>query len=170
MSVLQSLSPEQLAQLRTELNAMDLGDGTGRSPIRPRQLTDLRLQPRADDPRPHFEWSADSPRNVSLGPGTEYPKLMWHQTTGKEITVRSAAEQRQMADVYQLTPPNQAPLDPAERARLEFEALPEEERQIVLDLQRKARIERVHALLNTLPETQFAAVTDLPKVKKPKAS
>ena len=60
---LTSLTPEQIAYLRTQLDAMTPDGLRGPNQFRPRQLHDLRKQPSATDARPLFVWSADQPYN-----------------------------------------------------------------------------------------------------------
>src|SRR5882757_4365765 len=92
---LANLTPSEIASLRAQLLGApgSANDPTGRSPIKPRQLHDLRLLPTATDPRPMFIPSTETPRDWVVGPGTPFPKLLWHRTTGEERTVHTATEQ-----------------------------------------------------------------------------
>ena len=79
---LNHLTPDQIASLKTQLAQTDT---SGRSPIRARQLHDLRLLPTANDPRPTFFWSAEGSRDTVIT-HTEFGngKLMWSED-GVEI-------------------------------------------------------------------------------------
>lgn len=175
---LNSFNPDQLAQLKAVLDTMT--DVSGRSPMRPRQLHDLRLMPTANDPRPTFFWSAVSPRNaVDLGRTTAYPRLMWEASTGKEVTVGSAtAKPEENAAIvaaheargYVLTPPGNAEApDPADAMRDLLEGLSEKDRELVLHGARQARLAQIQTGLLELSdedrEALFAAFASEPKRK-----
>ncbi len=148
---LAQLTPDQLLALKQQLDG--LTDSSGRSPIRPRQLTDLRLLPTKDDPRPLFISSAEAPRDGrDLTKTTPYPKLMWHQDTGTEITVYSSAEERQMSDIYTLTAPAHRVLEPMDALKLELDSFSEEDRALILNAQKQTRIAELQAKLAGLSE------------------
>lgn len=153
---LTSLTPEQLRTLKTQLD--DLTDASGRSPFRPRQLSNLNLQPTATDPRPLFVWSAESPRNVDVSAQHEYPKLMWHRETGAEITVRSSADERQMSDLYQTEYPAAVVVDPMQDLKDQLDGLSESERALILSEQKKDRMASLQARLAALPEATLEAL------------
>lgn len=170
---LTSLSPEQLASLKAQLDS--LTDTSGRSPLKPRQLHDLRLLPTKDDPRPTFFWSAEPPRTaVDLTRTTVYPKLLW-STTGQEITVTSAAaEQSFTAQGYQDRPPADLPVpDPMDVLRAQLDALSPQDRELLIAAQQQDRIATLKAKLVALPEDQLAALlqtTEAAKGKKGKVA
>jgi hypothetical protein len=156
---LDSLSLEDLTALKAKLDG--LTDTSGRSPIRPRQLHDLRLVPTAADPRPTFYWSAESPRNAAdLSKTTPYPRLMWESKTGREITVMSAAAQETYtAQGFILTPPANAEApDPADVMRDMLEGLSEADRKLVLHGAHQARMEQIRDMLLQLSDAERAAL------------
>lgn len=154
MEALRGLTPDQLSGI--------LSQGYGRSPIKPRQLHDLRLLPKADDPRPLFLPSVDAPRDR---PETHspYPKLLWHTETGQEITVGSLEDEQKKGAAWTSVPPSSKPIDPVEQARLLFESLSEDDQRMVLDLQRKAKIDAANAALASLNPAQLAAAMQVPE-------
>ena len=168
---LQSLTPEQLIALKQQLDG--LTDTSGRSPIRPRQLHDLRLLPTKDDPRPLFIASAEAPRDGrDLTKTTPYPKLMWHQDTGEEITVYSSAEGRQKSDIYLTVAPAHRVLEPMEALKLELDSFSEEDRQLILDAQKQTRMQALQAKLAGLSDEardRLMAEVESGEKKAPKA-
>ena len=125
----------------------------GRSLLKPRQLNDLRLLPTADDPRPTFFWSADSPRDAGdLTKTTPYPRLLWHRDTGEEITVPTAEAHAQMGEEWLVLPPAQTAPDPMETMRAELDALTPEDRAVLIEGQRKARMAALQAKMAELPD------------------
>ena len=152
-----AMTPEQLTALKTALASVS--DVSGRSPVRPRQLHDLRLLPTATDPRPTFFWSAETPRDFVPGPSRPYPKLMWHRETDEEITVQSATEEAAKADLYTTDPPRvEFAASPMDIVRDALDALTEEERRFVLDAQKKERMDALTAKLALLPPEQIEAL------------
>ncbi len=127
----------------------------GRSPDRPRQLDDLRLQPTATDPRPTFFWSADAPRYGNMSAVTEFPKLMWHGETGEEITAYDEQEQRRrMVQGYVLSAPAAAAaVAPMDAIRAELAALSPEDRALVIEAQRQQRLQALQAKMASLDST-----------------
>ena len=154
---LNNLTPDEIASLKNQLNQTD---STGRSPIRPRQLHDLRLMPTATDPRPMFVWSAESPRDRGdLTRTTEFPKLMWHKSTGEEITVYTLEQQIEQGSIYTTQPPaNPVTLDPMEQLQDALAGLSESDRALVLEEQRKQRISALQNKLAALSEDQLEAL------------
>lgn len=146
LDALKGLTSEQLAGI--------LAQGHGRSPIKPRQLTDLRPLPTAQDPRPTF-FGVDAPRDV-LVTHSPFPRLMWHSETGQEITVFDEIEMQAKSPVYTATPPHFKPLDPVEKLRAEFEALSDDDKAFVLEMQRKARVDAVAGQMAGLSQAQIA--------------
>jgi hypothetical protein len=170
---LSSLSPDQLAGLKAQLDG--LSDTTGRSPIRPRQLHDLRLLPTATDPRPLFIPSAEAPRNATdLTRTTPYPRLLFDADTGVDVTAQDAPHHRRLlAEGYVEIAPVLAPVAPLESVQAEFHALSDEDQALVLEGQRQARIAALQAKLSALPESAVTALTadkeaDAPKRGRPR--
>ena len=170
------LSPELLAQIQAAIasGSLQLGNPGARSPERPRQLHDLRILPRADDPRPTFFWSAEAPRyGVDLTKTSEFPKLMWQGATGQEITVISVEEQqRRISMGYVLHAPASVVIDPMDVIRAEWETFSPEDQRLILESQKQERIGALMKKLSTLPESrlaEFAAIAEPPKAQKKSA-
>jgi len=152
---LANLTPTEIALLKQQLAQTD---DSGRSPIKARQLHDLRLLPTKDDPRPMFVWSAESPRDAGdLTRTSEFPKLMWHQTTGEEITVYTMEQQIEKGSFYVLDPPDLR-VDPIDKMRLELESLSPEDRALVVETQQKSRMAMLQAKLAALSEDDLHAL------------
>lgn len=153
---LSTLSADDLVALKARLDS--LTDVSGRSPMRPRQLTDLRLLPTATDPRPTFFMSAEPPRNAGdLTRTTPFPMLLWHQESGTEITVHSAKEQAVYeAAGYAGQPPFEIELDPMDVLAAQIEALSEGDRAALIESQRQDRIAAMRAKLAEMPEDKLA--------------
>jgi len=151
------LTPELLAQIQQLIRDGQVGSD-GRSPIRARQLQNLNLQPKHDDPRPLFVWSAESPRDLPPQSFKEYPKLLFHRVTGDEVTAHSAQEEQEFGETYAPTRPGQAPPPPAWQGLDEALAgLSDDERKQVEKLQRQARLQQLQAKLAALSETDLEA-------------
>lgn len=151
-------SPSDIAALKAMLAGTD---DTGRSPLRERQLHDLRLLPTKDDPRPTFFWSAESPRNApDLSQTKPYPRLMWHGTSGQEVTVKDVdGLATHTAKGFILTPPANAEApDPKEALRMAFEALSPEDRATLVAAQKQSRLDTIQAQLAELPEAELDAL------------
>ena len=160
IAALQALTPEQVQGLLSQ-------NTNGRSPMKPRQLHDLRLAPTATDPRPLFIPSAEGNRDVPER-HTPYPKLLWHRVTQTEITVQSEAEHRAKSAEYADVPPNFAAADPVELARAMFDALSPEDQQVVIEQQRKAKVDAVTSQLGRMTASQQAAALAQPPAAKPR--
>lgn len=158
LTALQNLTPEQLHGI--------LAQGHGRSPIKPRQLHDLRLLPTATDPRPLFIPSAEGSRDVPER-HLPYPRLLWHVETGQEITVHSLEEHQAKGEMWISTPPASQALDPVARAKEMFDALSPEDQALVLEQQRQARIASVTAAMGGLTATQAAEALGQPVKRGP---
>lgn len=154
---LNQIPPEMLSQIMALLQ----GEALNRSPFRPRQLNDLRLLPTAKDPRPTFFPSAEAPRDGSADVRfhTEFPKLMFHKDTGKEIRVEDAQEQAKKAtEGFILTAKPEPSTDPEEMALQAAEALmavlegltPKERAQVLSEQETRQR-ESIHAQFADLP-------------------
>lgn len=161
-SLLQSLKDLPADALQLLKSACDgLTDISGRSPFRPRQLSDLTLLPTKDDPRPTFFWSAEKPRNAGdLSKTTPYPRLMWSAQTGQEITVATkAAEQTYTAQGFIMTPPaNAAKPEPADEMREMLEGLSEKDRLLVLGRAHESRLDQMRDGLLKLSDAERTAL------------
>lgn len=154
-----TLNPSELAELTSST------DSSGRSPFRPRQLTDLRLMPRKDDPRPTFFATAEVPRDWNTTEQHEFPKLMW-SPAGVEVRIDAGkdAKMQELALEHKgylhTAPADESPLDAVER---EMAQLSEEDRTMVLEMQRKARMGRLQERIADLSDE------DLSKIAGPSA-
>lgn len=159
------LSPEQLNQIIEQLGLRQTDGRTSQT----KPITDLRLAPTATDPRPLFIPSAESPRNVDTTKVYDYPRLMFHGETGREITVYDAQhEAREAENGYQRIRPNIEAPDPIEAVRDELAELTPEERELVVTAQREARLKAVTARLAKLTDDELAAALDKTVVTMPK--
>jgi hypothetical protein len=152
---LTQFTPEQIAALKAQLSGVD---GTGRSPFRPRQLNDLRILPSATDPRPTFFWSATTPPDFVPGPYKEYPKLLWHQTTGQEVTAHNAEDEQRYGSEYASVPFASVPADPITDMATALAGLTPEEQAIILKEQKKDRLSQLQAKLSGLSEAELERV------------
>ena len=165
---LSTLTPDQIASLKAQLGIA--GDGSGRSPLKPRQLHDLRLLPTKDDPRPTFFWIEPPRTGEDLTKTTPYPRLMWHGTSGEEVTVYSASEQSTYTSTgYVLHAPVPASAqDPLDILRANLEAFSPEDRALLVAGQQQDRLAALRAQMAALKpeelETLLAGVeTETPK-------
>lgn len=167
---LSAFTPEQIASLKAAL----VSDTSGRSPLRDRQLHDLRLVPTKDDPRPTFFWSTESPRNAAdLTKTTLYPRLMWHSATGAEITVTSAAVEQSYTDQgFVVTPPaNAVAPDPMDTIRQQLESLSPEDRKLIVQAAQKDRLAKIQEAMAGLSEEDLTALAaSLEPAKKQKSA
>lgn len=159
-----SLTPQELAELTTET------DASGRSPVLPRQLHDLTLPPRADDPRPTFYQSNQVPRSWDTRTQHEFPRLMW-SPSGQEVTIPAGKDAQAQQTAFEKrgylhTPPaDESPMDAIER---EMRQLSDEDRQLVLEMQRKARMQRLEEKFAALSDEELATVGESKSVKAKK--
>lgn len=153
---LTSISSEDLQQLKTLL--ADMPDANGRSPMKPRQLHDLRLLPTKDDPRPTFFWSAETPRDHVVGPGKPFPRLMWHRVTNQEITVKSASEMELKLAEFTMDPPEMGPIDPQQELADLMAQLSDADRQLLLDSMQQTRMAAIQKQLDALSPDALADV------------
>jgi hypothetical protein len=169
-----ALNAELLAEIRAaiadgSLNTADLQGG--RSPFRPRQLHDLRLLPTKDDPRPTFFWSVEGPRNnPDAGKTFPYPRLLW-SADGEEITVQSEPEHKRMlAQGFLEMDPGTAVVDQSETIRLMLERLSPADRALVIDGQKKARMNAIQEQMAELSAEDLEAVLASFEPKKAKSA
>ncbi len=157
------LSQEDLVTLRALLTGAtdSFGlDALGRSPIRDRQLTNLNLPPRADDPRPTFFWSAESPRNGGdLTKTKPYPRLMW-SPAGVEVTAPNLkAQETYTAQGYVLLPPADQPApDPVDDLTAALDALSDADRKALFASVQASRIAALQEKMSALTDEQIAAI------------
>lgn len=159
-----ALNPDLLAEIKQaiadgQLNMAELQQD-GRSPHRPRQLHDLRLLPSKDDPRPTFFPSAEAPRNDG-GASMKtfpYPRLLW-SSSGEEMTVHNEKEHRERVKMgYLETDPGTVVLDSAAQMRAMLEKLSPADRDLVINGQKKARMQAIQDQLAELSDADLDAV------------
>ena len=165
---LSQFSADQLEALKALISQQLGAAGDGRSPFRPRQLHDLRLQPTKDDPRPTFFWSADPPRTQAPPRPRAYPKLRWHAETGQERTIRTPQELAALGADWIDHPPVMTPETAEERVARALAELSPEDREMVLEANRQAKLARLQRDLADLSEVQAGRVLneDAPKRRK----
>ena len=156
---LNNLTPSEIASLKAQLLGGPGGtDPSGRSPLKPRQLHDLRLMPTANDPRPMFIPSAETPRDWIVGPGTPYPRLMWHTVTGEERTVHTKDEQCQYEGEWTVDPPVASAPNPMADLAEALEQLTADERALVVQAQQADRMKAIQAKLAAMSPEQVEAL------------
>lgn len=144
-----------LSQLPAEIQALVNGGQGQRSPIR-KPLTDLRppMTAKGRLNRPHFEWSADPDPNPPAI--TSATHLFW-DATGVEHAVTDEGLGNVPKD-WTTSPPMAHALSAMERAQAELMMLSPEDRQFVLDAQKKTRLDRIREQLSGLSATDIAAI------------
>lgn len=161
-------TPDQLAQIQELMRSGALTSGDGRSPNRPRQLTDLRLLPTATDPRPLFLPSAESPRDQDVTKTFPYPRLLW-SPEGEEITVYRASEHHERVNEgYSEVAPVRETVPTAVSVRDELAQLTPEERELVLEAQRQQRLRKLQDKIANLSDMDLetALLTVAQQVKR----
>ncbi len=147
---------QRLAQLEAQVGGKPL-DFRSR-PHPKRQLDDLRLMPTADDPRPSFFMSAETPRGWDTSKPGPYAQLMWNRDTGDEITVHSEAERAAHADAYTTDPPMNRIVTQAQAVADLLASLSPEDRMAVIKAQQARRLEAASAAMAGLTDDQLDAV------------
>ncbi len=150
---LANLPLSELQALKAQLDG--LTDVSGRTPIRPRQLHNLLLMPTDKDARPTFFWSAESPRDTYVT-HSPWPALLWHNDTGREITVSGAEERAKYGEEWISTPPAALVIDPLSNIQDAFAGLSDEEQQLIMEAQKRDRIAKMQAKLADLSEEDLA--------------
>jgi hypothetical protein len=145
----------RLQQLESQVSGMP---ASGRSPIRARQLHDLRLTPTDKDPRPTFFMSTETPRDWDVSKPGAYAQLMWNKQTGDEITVHSEQERAAHADQYTTEPPSKRKLTQAEMVADILQSLSPEDRALVVKAQQAKRLEAATDAMAGLTDEQLSAV------------
>jgi len=167
---LDALTPDKINELLALLEAQKAGTLGTRSPI-PQQLKDLRA-PQSEKGklhRPAFSWSADADPLAPPYVRQEFPKLLFHARQGEIVVVNQEALEA-LGDGWQETPVQNAHVTPYDAARAEFESLSEEDRALVLELQREARIKRVQAAMAGFSDSELASLKTATSDVSPKRS
>ncbi len=163
---IKSLTPEDIETLRGLIGNANINEQmrTGRRKI----LTDLRAPSTAAGRlyRPHFEWSADDPGGQVIPP---FPRLYWDEN-GVEGRFESQADMdARMQENWTLLPPNQVPLTKQQMIDRELASLSPEDRDFLLDAQKKARIGRLQDLMSGMSAADVNAAIGIDKPKGKKA-
>lgn len=149
---LDQLPPEVIALLQHQGQQLQ----GSRSPIR-KPLDDLRepSSPKERLNRPQFHWSAD-PDEAGKRPYKyhPYPKLLWN-ASGEEVLVKDAAAERALGDGWRDVPPT-ASNNPVDDLMAEINMLTAEERMMVIESQRQARVARLQAKMDRLSDADIA--------------
>lgn len=152
---LDQLSPEVLALLQQQ----GVQTPGSRSPMR-KPLSDLRepSSPKDRINRPQFHWSAD-PDEAGKRPYKyhPYPKLLWN-ADGQEVLVKDFAAEKALGDGWYDTPQTVSAANSVDELTAELTLLTAEERMMVMDAQRQARLSRLQAKLDHLSEDELAQV------------
>ncbi len=151
--LLAQFTPEQIAALTEAL----LAANRNRTPVRPRQLHDLRLLPTKDDARPLFLLSTEAPRDgTDLTRTTPFPALLWHKSTGEEITVHSAKEKAERGPEWVSTPPEHRVLTPVLELSELMAGLSDHEREVLFKDQHQSRMDTLKERLAGLTPEEVA--------------
>jgi hypothetical protein len=129
----------------------------GRSPVM-KPLRDLRAPTTAKGRlnRPHFEWSAEDDGQTFIAP---FPRLYWNER-GHEVRIED--EEDLLARVkpdWTDRPPITHQQTERDRADALLASLSPEDRQFVLEAQRKTRLDRIRETLSGLSAADIAALT-----------
>ena len=152
-----ALTPEQMQQIQRMINE-GLISPSGRSPIRDRQLHDLRLVPTATDPRPLFVPSAEAPRDAKPYVYTKWPSLRWHKETGEERLVSNARESDALGADWGEEPHHMKPADPLAGVQEALAVLTESERDAIMNNQQDLRTKRLVDQVSTLSHADLETV------------
>lgn len=165
---LSNLTPADIESLRAALGVAPSADART-SPIR-KQLDDLRepRNPKARLGRPNFFWSVDeeTPQPFVYH---AYPKLKFRlDDAGKlvEALVPNPSSEASLGAEWMDAPPVTAPVSSQEQMRAELDALSDEDRQFVLEAQRKARMDRLTAKLSGLSDADLSRLSPESAVAK----
>ena len=160
LEALKSLIAEQPGVLESLVN-----DNRTRT-LPGRQLHDLRLLPTAKDARPLFLPSAETPRDF-VDRQLPYPKLLW-RPDGTELTVKDRKQHDAMLaeGCLELCPTSRV-LTPQERLEDLLAQLSPEDRELVIEQQRKTRLDAIQAQLAQLSPDELMAVTGEAPKRKP---
>jgi len=150
-------SPEQMAEIQRMINEGMISQ-TGRSPLRDRQLHDLRLVPTATDPRPLFIPSAELPRDAKPYVYTKFPSIRWHRETGAEVSVKDAKAAAALGPEYVDYPVHLQPLDPMAGMADALAALTDKERDAITANQRDLRMAKLQEQLSQMSESDLETV------------
>jgi len=157
---LSSFTPEQVEQLK-KLLINQQTNADGRSTFVPRQRHNLLEKPGIKDefgryiPTPLFIPSAEGLHGVLEPP--PFQQLLWSPPNRKgeqtEVTAHSAKEVHDYIELgYQTKPPIGHEIDPLEQIQAQFDALSEEDQQLLIEAQAMDKRARLQAALANLSE------------------
>jgi len=155
------LTPDLLAAIQQAVadGKITLPTNTGRSPIRDRQLHDLRLLPSATDPRPLFLPSAEAPRDAAPYVRGQFPTLRWHKATGVEVCARNAKDLALYStDEYTAIPVHLEAADPLRDAQAALDTLPVAEREVIINNAKDLKLKRIQDQLAALAGNDLETV------------
>lgn len=125
-----------------------------------RQLTDLRIPPSKDDPRPKFELGDVPSTYPGYGDAPPFRCLRWHPVSGEEVCATTLEQLARFDDEGYLKFPIQAaPKTAVEDVAAELAALTDDERQLVFEAQRQARLSSIQAKLAKLSNAELESVS-----------
>ncbi len=155
---LSNLTAEDIAQLKALLGVKE--EPNGRSPIW-KPLRDMRPPTTAKGRlnRPHFEWSAEDDGHTVI---PAYPRLYWDEG-GVERRVENAEKDKDTPETWRTSPPGKpAPIDIAAVLQAQFDALSPEDQAFVLEAQKQTRLQKIHALMSGLSESELSGLVPKP--------
>jgi hypothetical protein len=125
-----------------------------------RQLRVLTKLPSAKDHRPLFHYDTLSDEEQYDSPPPPYRVLRWHPVNGTEVCATSPEELAGYEKQgYVSFPPNQHPVTALDAIAAELAALSPEDRALVLEAQRKARIEALVQKTAQLSDADLASLS-----------
>lgn len=145
LQAFQGLTPEQRQQI------LDLS--SPRTPVMPGPRHNLRQMPSKQHNAPHFTHETDWKDHL---PTSAYPQLLWHQTTGQEVTAHDAEEEAKFGSAYARFPKGAA--DPVDALKALYDSLSEEDKAYMREFEQKQRRAKLEAALNGLTPDQIASV------------
>lgn len=157
LQAFQGLTPDQRQQI------LDLS--SPRTPVIPGPRSNLRQMPSKQHNAPHF--THESVWRDDLARGTEYPTLLWHQTTGQEVTAHDAAEEARFGAAYARVPKGAA--DPVDTLKALYDGLSEEDKAYMREFEQKQRRAALDAAMHGLTPDQIASVASVPVKKAARA-
>ena len=145
-----------------------------------RQLMDLTVKPSAHmgrlpdgssgmigDERPMFDLGEVPPNYPGKGLPAPWRVLRWHPVNGTEVC---ATTPEQLADYerqgYVSFPPQQQPANAVESLKAELDALSPDDRAVVIEMQRQARMSALQAKLAALSEADLSSIAEEVPVKR----
>jgi hypothetical protein len=111
--------------------------------------------------------SAETPRDWVVGPGTPFPRLMWHTETNGERTVHSAAEMALYEGEWTAVPPVASAPNPMADLQEALASLTDAERAALHQAQQADRMKSLQAKLAAMsPEAVEALLAGQPAPAK----